>query len=389
MSVRILPYFILASCLLLGEVGWSPRSALADDDEETQAALQTVRKKIDRLRNDIQKSQTLHDSVRTELARIEKDMGRLYRNIRDLKKKLAGQKRKLDKLYAQRKTLRKDVETQLTLLEKQIRAAYMIGRQEYIKLLLNQEDPALIGRTMAYYDYFNRARVARISLSRKSLKALIATEKSIKRESAALEEIQQQQLAKQASLQETSRSRALVMAQLSQEIKGKEQDLSQLLKDEKRLSDLVTRLDEAIPDILTAPGKRTPFEKLKGRLDWPTKGAVQALFGKLRESSRVKWNGVMIRAGEGSEVRAISHGRIAFADWLRGYGLLVIIDHGGGYMSLYGHNQTIYKETGEWVEAGEAIASVGSSGGRQQAGLYFEIRHNGKPTNPSSWCRRG
>ena len=256
---------------------------LVADDEETEQAMQDVRKKIERLRNDIQKTQTLHDSVRTDLARIEKDISQLHRTLRQLDKKLAKQKVKLNKLYYKRKILRRDVKTQLGLLEKQVQAAYMIGRQEYIKLLLNQEDPAVIGRTMSYYDYFNRARVERISESRKALTSLIETEKQIKQENRALQAIQQQQLAKQETLQEASRSRALVVKQLHAELHDKERVLARLLEDEKRLGDLVAKLDEAIPDILTDPGKRTPFGNLKGKLRWPTKGSVDALFGKRRE----------------------------------------------------------------------------------------------------------
>lgn len=379
--------FFTGYCLLVVFSMLTVPAAMADDEREQ--ALQQVRQKIEKLRSEIQQTQTLHDSVRTELASLEKNINQLHRILKQLNRKLIKQKQKLNSLYGKRNRLRKDVKTQQSLLEKQIMAAYMIGRQEYIKLILNQEDPAVIGRTMSYYEYFNRARVDRIDTSRKSLSVLIETEKQIKTETAALKTIQQQQLAKKEKLDEAARARAVVVAKLQKELTNKTTDLSQLLRDEKRLADLVAKLDEAMPDILTEAGKRTPFAKLKGQLTWPTKGKVQALFGKRRQSSKVKWNGVMITAREGHAVRAISHGRVAFADWLRGYGLLLIIDHGNGYMSLYGHNQSIYIETGEWVEAGETIAGVGKSGGQEQAGLYFEIRHNGKPTNPVNWCRKG
>ena len=130
------------------------------------------------------------------------------------------------------------------------------------------------------------------------------------------------------------------------------------------------------------------FGKLKGKLHWPTQGRVQDNFGKNRASGRKLTNGVLIQADEGREVRSVAQGRVAYADWLRGYGMLLILDHGDGYMSLYGHNQAIYKELGEWVQAGEVIATVGKSGGENQSSLYFEIRHNGKPDNPLRWCRR-
>lgn len=387
MLVSKLQLFITGRCLFVCLCMVFVTNTIADDDRE--ATLQKVREKIERLRTDIQKTQTLHDTVRTELASLERDINQLHRVLKQLDNNLTKQKAKLNTLYVKRNRLRKDVKSQQDMLDKQITAAYMIGRQEYIKLILNQEDPAIIGRTMAYYDYFNRARVDRIDASRNSLIALIDTEKQIKAETASLKKIQLQQLAKKEKLEEASHSRALVVAKLQREIVSKESDLSRLSADEKRLTDLVVKLDDAIPDVLTEPGKRTPFARLKGQLRWPARGHVQALFGQRRASSQVKWSGVMITASEGHDVKAVSHGRVAYADWLRGYGLLLIIDHGNGYMSLYGHNQSIFKETGEWVEAGETIASVGKSGGQEQAGLYFEIRHNGKPSNPVSWCRTG
>ena len=131
------------------------------------------------------------------------------------------------------------------------------------------------------------------------------------------------------------------------------------------------------------------LSKLKGKLNWPTTGKLKDIYGKKRKTGRVRWNGVMIMARAGQDVKAVSHGRVAFAEFLRGYGLLLILDHGDGYMSLYGHNQTIYKEIGEWVETGETIASIGTSRGKKHSGLYFEIRYNGKPSNPVRWCRSG
>jgi septal ring factor EnvC (AmiA/AmiB activator) len=357
------------------------------DDSGNEKALSQVRGRIDKLRQEIEKTQTLHDSVRTELRDIEREISKLFRVLKQINQKLAKQQHKLDALQQQRKTLKAELATQHHLLARQVQAAFMIGRQEYVKLILNQEDPAAVGRTMTYYDYFNRARVQRIDATKVTLNKLQSVEQEITTQTQALSEIKQQQLSKKADLQKRSRERAVVVASLHKELVSKEQELKRLVEDERRLQDLVSRLNQAIPDILTAPGSHKPFSRLRGQLIWPTRGKLLVSFGTRREGGRLKWNGVLIRADEGREVHAVSHGRVAYADWLRGYGLLLIIDHGDGYMSLYGHNQAIYKETGEWVEAGEVIASVGKSGGQSQAGLYFEIRHNGKPTNPAKWCR--
>jgi septal ring factor EnvC (AmiA/AmiB activator) len=383
------PQFILAGvvagCVTL--LGLSHSPPLRADTSGNEKALSQVRSRIDKLRKEIEKTQTLHDSVRTELRDIERAIGKSLRALKQLNQKLARQQHKLSALQRQRNTLKADLATQHHLLARQVQAAFMIGRQEYMKLILNQEDPAAVGRTMVYYDYFNRARLRRIEATRATLAKLQGVEKEISRQTRSLNAIKQQQLTKKRELQASSHERAMVVARLHQELVSKEQELSRLVEDERRLQDLVSRLDRAIPDILTAPGSHKPFSKLRGQLAWPTKGRLLSHFGTRRQGGRLKWNGVLIRAKEGGDVRAVSHGRVAYADWLRGYGLLLIIDHGDGYMSLYGHNQALYKETGEWVEAGEVIASVGKSGGQARAGLYFEIRHNGKPTDPAKWCR--
>ena len=374
---------ILSACL-----GWLCMPLSHANDRQHAQALEQVRSKIEQLRKEIEKTQTRHDSVRTELRQIEQDISKLHRSLKQLDRKLGNQEQELRELRQERKTLQAELATHHRLLARQVQSAYMIGQQEYLKLLLNQQDPAVVGRTMAYYEYFNRARLARIDSARQTLARLQAVEDKIGKQTLALSEVRQQQLAKRDDLQQASRARAQVVARLQQELTSQEQQLARLIEDEKRLQDLVTRLKHAIPDILTAPGSRKRFAELRGQLAWPTQGKLQALYGKKREGGRLNWNGVLIEAEEGRDVRAVSGGRVAYADWLRGYGLLLILDHGDGYMSLYGHNQAIFRETGEWVEAGEPIASVGRSGGQKDAALYFEIRHNGKPDNPRRWLAK-
>jgi len=382
-QLKRLAAFALGVALL----GLSATPALHAETSKNEKALSQVRSRIEALRKDIEKTQTLHDSVRTELRDIERQISQLLGVLKRLNQKLAEQQRKLAALHQQRNSLKAELATQHRLLARQVEAAFMIGHQEYVKLLLNQEDPAVVGRTLTYYDYFNRARAKRIAATKVTLQKLQGVEQAINAQTQVLNDTRQQQLDKKAALQKSSQERATVVAKLHKQLVSKSQELQRLVEDERRLQDLVSRLDQAMPDILTAPGSHKPFSQLRGKLIWPTRGKLLVSFGTRRAGSRLKWNGVLIRASEGHEVHAVSHGRVAYADWLRGYGLLMIIDHGNGYMSLYGHNQALYKETGEWVEAGEVIASVGKSGGQTQAGLYFEIRHNGKPTDPARWCR--
>ncbi len=179
-----------------------------------------------------------------------------------------------------------------------------------------------------------------------------------------------------------------MVAQLSLDIVSQDKKLISLLENKKNLTLLVRQLKQAMDDISNITIEKS-FKKQKGQLYWPAKGKVKQLFGHWRSTGKVKWQGNMIKAKEGDPVHSVYYGRIAYADWLRGYGLIIIVDHGDGYMSLYGHNQTLLKEVGDWVDNNEIIATVGSSGGLQQVGLYFEIRYNGKPSNPARWCKRG
>ena len=360
-----------------------------DDTEQNEQELKQLKIKIKKIRNELDEVRTLQDRIRQELRTTEVNISKRVNNLYQLKRKLRHQNKRLRKLQHQRNELNKDLDLQQELLGQQVRTSYTIGKQEYLKLLLNQESPSEIGRVLTYYEYFNQARSERIDTSKKTLISLAQIKKRIKRETKTLQKLKRQQVDEKTKLEESYKGRALVIAKLSKDIQNKDSVLQQLLENEKRLGRVLNIITDTMPDIATdIGGKRKAFRKLKGKLYWPALGKVKPLFGKPRKLASVKWNGVIIKAKQGNNVRAISHGRVAYADWLRGYGLLIILDHGDGYMSLYGHNETIKKETGDWVAPGDIIGSVGDTGGQQRAGLYFEIRHNGKPTNPKIWCRK-
>ena len=359
-----------------------------DDQEQQEQELQQLKLKIKKIRNELDEVRTLHDRVRQELRTTETNIGKRVNNLYQLKRKLRYQNKRLRKLQKQRKDLKKDLDLQRELLGQQVRTSYTIGKQEYVKLLLNQENPAAIGRVLRYYEYFNQARSERIDTSIKTLTSLEQIKKRIQHETVTLRRLKREQDAEKQKLEASYKDRALVIAKLSQEIQSKDNVLQHLLENEKQLERVLNVISESMPEIILEAGKQQPFEKLKGKLFWPVTGTVNSLYGKQRKLANVKWNGVIIKARQGNNVRAISHGRVAYADWLRGYGLLIIIDHGDGYMSLYGHNESIKKETGDWVAPGDIIGSVGATGGQAKAGLYFEIRHNGTPTNPKIWCHK-
>lgn len=370
-------------------------TSLADDtsvelgQKEKKAELSNLRGRIHSLRDDLGGIQNRYDKIRAELRNTELKISKLLKVLRQIRSRLHAQSQKLHKLNREKQRYSADLDVQSELLTHQIYASYVIGRQEYLKLLLNQEDPAVMGRVTTYYKYFNEARSRRIDQARETLAKLEKVQQTIRKESVTLKSLQKQQQQKKKVLENTSRSRARVVALLNNDIQSKSDRLKRLLEDERELAKLINDIEnKESPAIPLAVIKRGIFADKKGKLNWPVKGHVKAIFGKPRKTGKVKWNGVVIAAKQGTDVHAVSRGRVAYADWLRGYGLLIIIDHGTGYMSLYGYNQSLYKEAGDWVEADELIASVGDTGGRQISGLYFEIRHNGRPTNPLSWCRR-
>ncbi len=253
---------------------------------------------------------------------------------------------------------------------------------------MNQESPAAAGRVTTYYDYFNRARSRHIEKSLAIIAKLETVEEGIRQQREKLQSLHRQESANKQKLEKDFRQRKQVLTNLKQEIHSKDKRLAQLVEDEHQLQQLLRSLDRELNDILMGEDNGLSFARQRGKLVWPVRGEVERLFGKSRHAGKLRWNGVLIDSRAGDTVYAVARGRVAYADWLRGYGLLMIIDHGDGYMSLYGHNQGLIKEVGDWVEANEAIAVVGNSGGQDQAALYFEIRHNGKPTNPAYWCRR-
>ena len=263
----------------------------------------------------------------------------------------------------------------------------MIGQQEYLKLLLNQENPAAIGRTLTYYDYFHKARSHHIDEAVVTIKKLNDLTKLVKIKTNELKSSRKQQRVEKQKLEDDFIDRSKIIAAMEKDIAAQGNRLKKLAADEKSLQQLLKDIHKIMPSMLTEIDKRETFSKKRGRLQWPVKGKVKRLFGKSRQAANIKWNGVLIPSAEGKEVKAISHGRVAYANWLRGYGMLVIIDHGDGYMTLYGYNQALYKETGDWVEEGEVIATVGRSGGQLKSGLYFEVRVKGQPSNPTKWCR--
>jgi septal ring factor EnvC (AmiA/AmiB activator) len=351
-----------------------------------QQALQKVQKKIQVIQKSLGILKKEKGSLSTQLRELERRYGKLASAIRNLNHQVAKQNRQLKKVQKERDAQKKQVKLQSKALEKQIVSAYAIGKDEKLKLLLNSEDPARNSRLLVYYGYLNRARLQRLQEIQVGLSELRRLEKKHLKESERLGQLLSQKKVEQKRLDGTRQERKVVLASIKKELGNQGKTLQRLKEDEGQLQKLIASLREAMERFPTEPAQNKPFSTQKGKLAWPVKGRISQRFGSKRESGR--WSGVLVAAREGIDVRAISGGRVAYADWLRGYGLLTIIDHGDGYMSLYAFSQSLYKEVGDWVGTGERIASVGYSGGRTRPALYFEIRKKGKPVNPAKWCRK-
>ena len=380
---------LLILALLAFFIGVTARPVPANEQRADNAKqLNQLRQQIKRLQQELDKTRSQHDQVSSKLKEIETYIGKHVQELKHIRQRMSQQDRRLSQLTSEKGSLDQALSQQQRLLGRQVRLAYMMGQQPWIKLLLNQDQAAVAGRTMTYYRYFSESRSKQINDTTRALEQVNRIKLTIAQEQERLQGLKQEHRDKKQQLENASKNKSLVLAKLSTELKDQRQTLQRLRKDEKQLQHLLNTIQQVMPDELTIRQNQQQFSALKGQLNWPVAGKVEALFGHTRENTNIRWNGVVINAKEGRQVRAVSHGRVAYADWLRGYGLLLIIDHGHGYMSLYGHNQSLFKETGDWVEANEIIATVGNSGGQQHSGLYFEIRYQGKPTNPVHWCRK-
>jgi septal ring factor EnvC (AmiA/AmiB activator) len=377
----VLAGWAVVGCLVLVLPGPPP---LAAPDREQ---LDRVRERITALQERIRSTTGEQDALGAELAAAEKAIGRVARRLRALEEQLESQRLRLGELRQREQEQLGALQAERTALIGQIRSAYAMGRQERLKILLNQQEPARVSRLLTYYDYLNRARARRMARIERRVSELGDTRAAIGRDEQRLRALVDSELDEERTLQEQQRERKRVLERIARELSDQSSELSRLERDEQRLNALLDDIGQALADVPDRSPADEPFARRRGALPWPASGVIGAEFGAPRVGG-LRWDGVMIEAPEGGEVRAIHHGRVAFADWLRGFGLLLIVDHGDGWMTLYGHNQTLFKDAGDWVQADEPVALTGASGGRETPGVYFGIRHQGQPVNPLRWCQR-
>lgn len=372
--------------------------------------LQELRGRIESLQKSLDSKEGAKADAADELKNSETSISEINHALRDLNRQQLATQAMLDSLRQEKTWLEKRISSEQLMLGRLLYQQYRSGQQDQLKILLNQEDPSLAARQLRYYTYLARARSELIEHLRGNIEKLgqLTTETEAKQ--TELSHIKLEQDKQRQKLLAQQQTKKLLLTQLSKQIGQQRSELSRLQHNEKQLTQLIERLAKQRehnekqrkaerPKLEHSPSTqrnanvpndayaKSEFAQLKGKMRLPVRGELLGRFGTPRQDSGSPWRGLFIRAPAVQDVHAIASGRVVFADWLRGFGNLIIVDHGSGYMSLYGNNESLFKRTGEEIRAGDVIASTGNSGGNAETGLYFELRHQSRPFDPLEWCK--
>ncbi len=388
------PWRLLSLGLLLAPV------ALAAPDNGKQEELKELQNRIQALQQELEQASEDRSEVADALKKSERRISDVNRGLRKLVARQRDLSRELATLNVDTQATRTELADQQRRLAELLRERYMQGEGDAIKLMLNGQDPGEVARNLEYYGYIGRARAELIGRHRATLARLSALQEQTQRQNASLAQVKNEHVAQKQALEAEKSERQQVLYRLSQQIRNQRHEIDTLVRNEKRLTRLIERLaklsrpnkkiiagktGQRVERVVDASLAGLNFTRLKGKLALPVAGEILSKFGQGREGGGPAWKGLFIRARQGAEVRAVGTGKVAFSDWLRGFGNLLIIDHGDGYLSLYSNNESLYKQPGEPVRAGDVVASVGATGGQDEPGLYFELRHQGKPFDPLVW----
>lgn len=377
MIVRVL----LAVALLLGA------TQAQAEEQVTPGQIKALKEQIASIDQWLAKAEKNRSGLERQLAGIEQEISRLTRERRELRQQADTQQKRLAELGDQEKELTRTLARQRESLKTQIRAAWMEGDAPAVKVLLNEIDPDRIARTMTYYEYLSRDTMQRLEAFNTNLRKLRETQQDVRATRIRLAQLEQDVAKRQQQLEDGKDKRQQTLAALKADISNRKSERENLEADRQRLEKLLREVEQAIASI-PSPNESQPFRSLRDKLPWPVRGNISIGFGEKVAQGRLTHHGLLITTGQESDVKAVHYGRVVFANWLRGFGLITIIDHGDSYMSLYGHSSSLLTSPGDWVAAGETIAISGRTGGTDQPALYFEIRHRGKPVNPGRWLGR-
>jgi septal ring factor EnvC (AmiA/AmiB activator) len=361
-----------------------------------QEELDNLRERIAAVQHEMDKTSESKSEAADALRESERAISNSNRKLAELSALQRSADQKLGKLQNQQDKLNADMAGQRALLGKLLYQQYLGGKHEYLKLLLNDQDPNQVARDLRYYQYIARSRANWLANLRKSLAELDEVSAATRDQRAELTSLREEQTAQKKTLEKEQHARQHMLAKISKQLHQQRREIARLQRDENRLAELVDKLTKVLAEPKSnslfrndnLPDDRfdgRPFDQLKGKLALPVKGVITNRFGTPRPESRVQWKGLFLRTSSGQAVKAIAAGRVVFADWMRGFGNLLIIDHGDGYMSLYANNETLYKQVGDVLNGGDTIATVGNTGGNEDFGLYFELRHESKPLDPMKW----
>jgi len=357
-------------------------SLSAKNTAKTNQQLSEIQRRINQQKQTLSNTTVKITDLEQQLKTDDLAIAQVAKKLQATKQSLLAVRKKISQLADEQQQLESAKTQQEQILAKQLRAAYSAGHHDYLKLMLNQQKPSSVQRTITHYQYLNAARIKEIETFKQTIAKLndIRTQQQVKAEEftqLTQEQSQQKQILELSKVKQQQTLKALNKKALTGT-----QRLNKLEREESSLVALLKKMAAAAKAAENLVG----LSKLKRKLNWPVKGRISHSFGSSKQGY-LKWKGVFLSAPVGRQVKTIHSGTILFSDWLNGYGLVSVVDHGDGYMSLYGHNQALLKSVGDRVEAGEPIALVGQSGGQADSGLYFEIRHAGKAVNPKLWCR--
>jgi len=377
---RDIPQRSIRACLAAFALAFAALSAVAAEDVgAAKRELSTLTRRLNDLSAWFSDAEKTQRDWQKQVKSLDEAIADASREIKSLEAELADVKEALDVLETERTRLEAERDEQARLIAQHLAAAYRLQGQDFFKMLLNQQNPDRFDRMIRYHEYFSAARAESLAAYKQTLVELAANADATRARQQTLRDRQQALDGERSELLAKRKDRERHLASLGAEMQDKAKQRTRLSNDRDRLQTLIVEITRR------AQAGDGAFAANKGKMPWPVKGSVLHSFGAPRADGQLKWQGIFISAAEGTTVTAVHRGRVAFADWLRGFGLLTIVDHGNGFMSLYAHADVLYKQVGDSVESGEAIATAGKSGGQSETGLYFEIRAKGAPIDPLAW----
>lgn len=373
----------LVVALVLGTV-WPMLGRADSRADEARADLAALRERIDRVRDKIASDNAERGDLSDALAKAQRQISVARKRLDELDSNIAEHKTRIAKLIRQRDAERDHLADQLAALSAQVRGAYETGRVSRMRLLLSGESPERIGRMLEYYRYFSDAQGEQIATLKKALARLAAKQQSLEAERQQLAEQRTTRSATLDRLEASEKKQSRAIAALDQQLSSRRSSLSDMHDQAAELKKLLDSVQNQISDLPPVPTGK-PFVGLQGRMHPPVSGPILAHYGQTKNGGPLRWQGRWFAATEGTPVDVVASGRVVYVGYLKGYGLIVIVNHGQGYYSLYGHAAASYVDVGDAVQTGQPIATAGHSGGHRRNGIYFEIRHGQDPVDPARW----